>query len=266
MYSICEQISVMFSLSRWRGYKPLGYNADLEGRRLPRVKKHSAFFSKYGMLKVLTVVNFFMFAGSMTLWTSRLESLRGRNSALKLSSAYCETIILGLTSLLLIDIAPILEEIHIPMYMTRINGTLFAPEHPSIARQTPNPEVEAAWEDLEFQRTFPVTKADVIKMGKDPATVARFDNEYWGFGEDTYMARIDIFHQLHCFNSLRTMALANYDQQPVSRMKLGRIHIGHCADILFQVCGTITCVFVLRDLVLNDRRTSCVTVTPNCIP
>jgi Mycotoxin biosynthesis protein UstYa len=239
---ICEQTSAMFSLSRLWGYKPLGYNADLEERRLPRVKKLSASFSKYGMLKVLTVVN------------------------LKLSSAYCESVILGFTSLLLIGIAPILEEIHIPMYTTRINGTLFAPEHPSIARQAPSPEVDAAWEDLEFQRTFLVTKADVIKMGKDPATVARFDNEYWGFGEDAYMARMDIFHQLHCFNSLRAMAFANYDQQPVPQTKLGRIHIGHCADILFQVCGTIKCVFVLRCLVLNDRRTSCVTVIPNCIP
>jgi Mycotoxin biosynthesis protein UstYa len=256
----------MFSLSRLWGYKPLGYNADLEERRLPRVKKLSASFSKYGMLKVLTVVNFFLFVGSMTLWTSRSKSLSGRNAALKLSSAYCESVILGFTSLLLIGIAPILEEIHIPMYTTRINGTLFAPEHPSIARQAPSPEVDAAWEDLEFQRTFLVTKADVIKMGKDPATVARFDNEYWGFGEDAYMARMDIFHQLHCFNSLRAMAFANYDQQPVPQTKLGRIHIGHCADILFQVCGTIKCVFVLRCLVLNDRRTSCVTVIPNCIP
>lgn len=123
------------------------------------------------------------------------------------------------------------------MYTTQINGTLFTPENPSIARQIPSPELDALWLDMEILDTHVITKEDVIKLGKDPSTVARFDNDYWGFGDDAYMARMDVFHQIHCLNMLRKKAFSDfpgYELPPPKNFKLHWLHLGHCTDILLQ--------------------------------
>lgn len=78
-----------------------------------------------------------------------------------------------------------------------MNGTLFPPPDPIFSRQEPSAENDAAWEPFENIRTHVVTRDDIIKLGKDPDTVARFDNEYWGFGQNAYMAQLDIFHVGH---------------------------------------------------------------------
>lgn len=135
----------------------------------------------------------------------------------------------------LTSIAPILNDIEIPLFVSQINGSLFTPKNPSIARQEPGPEIDDAWAYFELVRTHVITKDDVIKLGKDPKTVARFDNDYWGFGEDAYMAQMDVFHQIHCLNMLRRAAFAGHGiKHPMKHSKIGMVHLGHCTDILLQ--------------------------------
>ncbi|KAF7594479.1 hypothetical protein BBP40_009112 [Aspergillus hancockii] len=62
-----------------------------------------------------------------------------------------------------------------------LNGTLYAKPDVSIAREEPSAENDAAWAQYE-------------KLGKDPETVARFDNDYLGMGDDAYMAQLDATH------------------------------------------------------------------------
>lgn len=50
-------------------------------------------------------------------------------------------------------------------------------------------------------------------MGKNPDTVAKLEDEIWGLGDDAYVAALDIFHNLHCLNTLRQAAYANYYNQ-----------------------------------------------------
>lgn len=94
-------------------------------------------------------------------------------------------------------VAKVLDEIEIPTYTVRINGTLFPPPDPAFSRQEPSEANDIAWEVFENIRTHVVTRDAIVKLGKDPDTVARFDDEYWGLGQNAYMAQLDIFHVGH---------------------------------------------------------------------
>jgi hypothetical protein len=78
-----------------------------------------------------------------------------------------------------------------------INGTLFAREDKSIAREEPSAENDAAWQNFERVLTHVVTREEIIKLGKDPETVARFDDDYWKLGNDAYMVQLDVMHVSH---------------------------------------------------------------------
>ena len=123
------------------------------------------------------------------------------------------------------------------MSAIQVDGTLFTPDNPSIYRQKPSPEVDAAWEQLEYIRAIPISANDVMKLGKDPSLAARFP-ESMGFGADAYMAQIDVFHQIHCVNQLRTLAVKHLNQSAVnlspSRHRLQELHVSHCSYILLE--------------------------------
>lgn len=93
----------------------------------------------------------------------------------------------------------------------KLNGTFYPQKDGgSIARQQPNPEADATWDEWELTRVFPVTKDDIIKMGKDPSTVTKLEDDVWGLGDDAYAAIFDVYHQIHCLNSLRHIAYGDY--------------------------------------------------------
>ncbi|KAF9889307.1 hypothetical protein FE257_007416 [Aspergillus nanangensis] len=100
------------------------------------------------------------------------------------------------------------------------------------------PENDDAWEEYEHIRAHIVTREEILKLGKDPDRIARFDDAYWGFGEDAYMVQLDVMHQIHCLNMLSQAAFADYPgytprmADPHNRMWW--IHLGHCTDILLQ--------------------------------
>lgn len=118
-----------------------------------------------------------------------------------------------------------------------VNGTLFPPKDLSIARQPPNHEADELWWEYELLRVMPVTKETIVKLGKDPATAVKLEDDLWGLGDDAYATVFDVYHQLHCLNSLRKIAYGSYynvSQGRTGTLKLREIHINHCADILFQ--------------------------------
>ncbi|UKZ82910.1 hypothetical protein TrVFT333_010710 [Trichoderma virens FT-333] len=106
--------------------------------------------------------------------------------------------------------SPIHRAVDLEMATKKINGTLFTPRERSIARQMPNSDADSTWEEWELTRVFPVTRADIIRLGKDPETAVKLDPEIWGLGNDAYATALDIYHQLHCVNTLRQIAYGTY--------------------------------------------------------
>ncbi|RGP78626.1 hypothetical protein FLONG3_3248 [Fusarium longipes] len=134
--------------------------------------------------------------------------------------------------------SPVLDSISFEMNTVKTEGGLFEAKNPSKWRNSlkPDPEVDEAWEDLEIIRVFPITEAEVRRLGKDPELLVKFPQEY-GLGDNAYMAQIDMFHQIHCLNLLRHLAWAEYNRNGTAKKPfsdLHWIHVSHCTDILMQ--------------------------------
>jgi hypothetical protein len=76
-------------------------------------------------------------------------------------------------------IAPVLDRMDLSTSVKKVNGTLFPGPDPSIARMMPNPEADAIWDEFELTRTIAISEEEVRRLGKDPATVAQFEDSYW---------------------------------------------------------------------------------------
>ena len=126
------------------------------------------------------------------------------------------------------------------MHTARINGTLWPPpaSKQSIGRQMPNEQADAIWKEWELTRVLPLTKHELVKLGKDPTTAVKLEDEIWGLGEDVYAGVLDVYHQLHCLNSLRHIAYGNYYNKTMAdagaSSSMQAMHINHCVDILTQ--------------------------------
>ena len=150
--------------------------------------------------------------------------------------------------------APVLDEIEIPLIDSQVEGKLFPRNDGTdlLGRMAPGAEANAAWEDFEIQRPFAITAEQVRRLGKDPAKTVKYPADY-GIGDDAYMAGLDVFHQLHCFDAIRKEAFKDYwwdgeryhpegyeDGKPPQRThnELWWLHMRHCVDIITQ---TIMC-------------------------
>ena len=130
---------------------------------------------------------------------------------------------------------PVVEDIELPFHDTQFNGSLFPGKNPSVWRMKPGQQLDAAFEPMEKIKVFPITKEQVIKLGKDPSTVAMFDDSYWHMGDNAYMGSLDAQHQVHCLNLLRTKAFADFDGRvPPPYSPYEWTHLSHCTDILMQ--------------------------------
>ncbi|KAL0933505.1 uncharacterized protein CTRU02_212468 [Colletotrichum truncatum] len=116
-----------------------------------------------------------------------------------------------------------------------INSSLEPGLTPSIYRQAPSPEVDAAWSRVTSTHLFPMRKEEVVKMGKDPNYVALMPEEF-GFGEDLHAGFMDVFHKIHCLDVLRREAhsVCSDYYGASSKSPLGQAHLDHCIYILLD--------------------------------
>jgi len=90
--------------------------------------------------------------------------------------------------------------------------------------------------------------------------ISRF-TDCWSrhLGENKYMAQIDVFHQLHCLNSLRKLVYPeyyNWTTENAHHPELWYIHNNHCIDILMQniMCNANTDLYTMNWMVRIGRR------------
>ncbi|KAH8889431.1 hypothetical protein GQ53DRAFT_869817 [Thozetella sp. PMI_491] len=131
--------------------------------------------------------------------------------------------------------APLLErrEMH---FEERWLKSAFANSHntpPSVYRQSPSSDVDAAWEYIHKNgRIFLITEDEVRRLGKDPE-IAVAAPEKWQHGEERYFAMTQAQHDLHCLNMVRKAMYpdAYFDgamEWPVEQ------HFLHCLHSLVQ--------------------------------
>lgn len=133
--------------------------------------------------------------------------------------------------------SPVFDRVDLRVSTQKLNGELWdggdLPWYGGLDEE----EKEAQWNDLEFIRMIPVTSADLLKIGKDPAKVAKFEDSYWHMGNDSYVATLDIFHQVHCLNLIRQAAMGacpNKDLPTPNKGKIETSHLKHCTNMLMQ--------------------------------
>jgi hypothetical protein len=112
------------------------------------------------------------------------------------------------------------------------------PRH--IYRLDPSLEVDAAWARIATaDGIYPMSVADVIRAGKDPALTVDAPAS-WGFPPDKpKMMGIEAFHLLHCLNAVRKSLITTYDyywgvQYGFTPPAVFARHLNHCVDVLRQ--------------------------------
>lgn len=139
--------------------------------------------------------------------------------------------------ILTVDAGPIHDLVDLDMKSRFIDGTVFPGDNPSVAREMPNQAADLTWQEWEEARIIPVTKADILRLGKNPNTAFKLENSVWGLGDDAYAANLDIYHQLHCLNTIREIAYGNYYNASMGNAhseEIYEVHLNHCVDILVQ--------------------------------
>jgi hypothetical protein len=105
----------------------------------------------------------------------------------------------------------------------------------------PSPEVDAAWHRLAGIHVIPVSRADLLKIDRDPLEAAQVPPE-WGYGEEVYPAYLDVQHQIHCLNEIRMYSYWSHYYGPryganttiFDAPALHKYHLSHCLYILLQ--------------------------------
>jgi len=68
----------------------------------------------------------------------------------------------------MIQLAPMFDCIDLNPKLTKINGTFKTPPNAPFSRQMLNPIADEVWDEILVDRFIPVSRAEIIKLGKNP--------------------------------------------------------------------------------------------------
>ncbi|KAL9046804.1 MAG: hypothetical protein Q9214_000457 [Letrouitia sp. 1 TL-2023] len=167
--------------------------------------------------------------------------------------------------------SPVLDAVEIPLVNKQVDGGLFPSERPLLGRLEPGPATDEIWQDWEIQRSFVLSREEVIELGKDPDKSVKYPDEDFGFGEEAYMGGLDIFHVIHCFDAIRQEAFKEYywdgekyhmegyskeaGRPKRTHTEIFWLHLRHCTDIVLQslMCNADTTMTTMTWLETQQR-------------
>ena len=120
-----------------------------------------------------------------------------------------------------------------------MDATLIKKNPPSIFRGDPSPEVDAAWARISNLQPIVISREDVVAAGADPNEAVKFD-ESFNVGSEAYAGRIDVFHQIHCLDTLRRDVYFDHYYKDMwlgglnSSIEMHQLHVSHCIYYLLQ--------------------------------
>ncbi|KAI0203471.1 hypothetical protein F4808DRAFT_457746 [Astrocystis sublimbata] len=134
--------------------------------------------------------------------------------------------------------SPALQDLT-PHWSPRLTTQHLLLSNESIWRQPPSDVVDLEWERVTDVAILEITRRQLLKLGKDPASAVRTPPEWVGSGEnregddERYLAIIDGMHLLHCFNSMRKSLYHNYHFYfPNGHPPSYGAHLSHCQGML----------------------------------
>jgi hypothetical protein len=134
--------------------------------------------------------------------------------------------------------APVFDRLAIPKTTRTTNGTFWDTSPPSIWRARTGAAADSAWESVGSNITpIVISSSDVLSLGKDPALAVKVPVAL-NYGDDAYIAGMDVFHHLHCLDKLRReISYTHYheaNEGPSPGSEIHEAHINHCIDVLAQ--------------------------------
>lgn len=109
-----------------------------------------------------------------------------------------------------------------------------------IYRLPPSPAVDKAWDRISRVDLISIPEDQILKLGKDPSLTIHSPETWWSTAwGDGYLGQIDVFHQIHCLNTLRKGLVTNYNYYWGGKYGLTPpinfgMHMNHCLGTLLE--------------------------------
>lgn len=185
---------------------------------------------------LLTRFNIASFASTLIQFSSKVQNSGQPRSPTHITIQY--GMLSPQESISNITLGPVLDILELELHPTTVQGMLFPPKNRvSIARETPNAVADEIWEEWGLARFIPLTRADIVRLGKDLSIITRLEDREWGLGGDAYVSAFNVYHQIQCLNGLRRIVYQSYYNEMLldhDSMGLRGVHVNHCVDILLQ--------------------------------
>ena len=98
-----------------------------------------------------------------------------------------------------VEATPVLDGAENSFSTEWMDANLIPNEPFSIYLQEPSREVDITQIKLADMGPIPISREDVLAIGRDPETAVCLSQEF-RLGSNVYAGRIDMFHQLHCMD------------------------------------------------------------------
>jgi hypothetical protein len=187
------------------------------------------WYDSYMQSRSAAIVNLLLVVACSALVVVMSE--QEQTCGLVAANTYCEYQSAIRKNLTLKNSAPLYSKASLKRHTSHNLFTFWPEKSPSIFQQRPSDEVTRAWEDISLNGFVCITSTEAVKMGKDVATLFPCPGS-----SDTFLAEVDVFHELHCLDMLRRAGAPDFYGDLRAKYKDELLpfedHLLHCQYVL----------------------------------